>query len=84
MKKDDGLTLYERTGMYEILSEEETETHRIVKMRTYSGVINIMKFPKHTPEEQARVDWNLMKALAKFCYPDLDLSNVKTIELIKD
>ncbi|MDE5833958.1 MAG: hypothetical protein K2H26_00395 [Ruminococcus sp.] len=75
-------TPYERAGMYTIISKEETETHYIETIRTYGGATVINRIPKHTKEEQSAIDKGIVRALAKFANPDVDMSSVEYMELI--
>ncbi len=73
---------YERAGMYTVISKSETETHYIETIRTYNGATVINRIPKHTREEQSAIDKKILRALAKFANPDVDMSAVEYIELI--
>lgn len=77
------LSAYEKAGMYTILKEEETETHKITTLRTYGGATCVCRIPKLPPDEAKIRDGNIIRALAKFQFPDMDLSKVKRIRLIK-
>ena len=81
-KTEQGLTPYERAGMYTVIEKTETETHYIETIRTYDGAIIINRIPKHTKEEQAVIDKNILRALVKFANPDVDMSAVEYMELI--
>lgn len=81
-KTEQGLTPYERAGMYTVIGKTETETHYIETIRTYDGAVVVNRIPKHTKEEQAVIDKNIVKALAKFANPDVDMSSVEYVELI--
>ncbi|MDE6780961.1 MAG: hypothetical protein K2J40_05835 [Ruminococcus sp.] len=81
-KTEQGLTPYERAGMYTVIGKTETETHYIETIQTYDGAVVVNRIPKHTKEEQAVIDKNIVKALAKFANPDVDMSSVEYVELI--
>lgn len=81
-KTEQELTPYECAGMYTVLSRNETETHYIETIRTHDGVTVINRIPKHTREEQAIIDKSILRALAKFANPDVDMSSVEYMELI--
>ncbi|MCM1316388.1 MAG: hypothetical protein NC244_13575 [Alistipes senegalensis] len=81
-KTEQELTPYERAGMYTVLSKTETETHYIETIRTHDGVIVVNRIPKHTREEQAIIDKSIVRALAKFANPNVDMSSVEYMELI--
>ncbi|MDE6035380.1 MAG: hypothetical protein K2G36_05665 [Ruminococcus sp.] len=81
-KTEQILTPYERAGMYTVIEKTETETHYIETIRTYDGATVINRLPKHTKAEQAVIDGNIVRALAKFANPDVDMSSVEYMELI--
>ncbi|MDE6833333.1 MAG: hypothetical protein K2J39_03655 [Ruminococcus sp.] len=81
-KTEQGLTPYERAGMYTVIGKTETETHYIETIRTYDGAIVVNHIPKHSKEEQAVIDKNILRALVKFANPDVDMSAVEYMELI--
>lgn len=82
MTKKTNLTPYERAGMYEVLSKTETATHYIETIRTYDGAIVVNRIPKHTKEEQSAIDKSIIRALAEFANPEVDISSVEYMELI--
>ena len=81
-KTDQELTPYERAGMYTVLNKEETATYYIETIRTYDGVTVVNRIPKHTIEEQSAIDNGIVRALAKFANPEVDMSSVEYMELI--
>lgn len=82
MKDAEELTLYERARKITILSQEETETHYIDTIRTYSGAIVVMNIPKYTPEEEKVIRYQLARALTRFAHPDADFETVEYMEII--
>ena len=81
-KTEQELTPYERAGMYTVIGRTETETHYIETIRTYEGAVVVNRIPKHTKEEQAVIDKNILRALVRFANPDVDMSAVEYMELI--
>lgn len=81
-KTEQELTAYERSGMYEVLSKTETETHYIETIRTYYGTTVVNRIPKHTKEEQSNLEKSIVRALVKFANPEVDMSSVEYMELI--
>lgn len=75
-------TPYERAGMYTVLNKTETATHYIETIRTYDGVTVVNRIPKHTRDEQSIVEKSIVRALAEFANPDVDMSSVEYMELI--
>ncbi len=78
----ENLSPYERAGMYEVLSKTETETYYIETIRTYDGATIVNRIPKHTGEEQSALEKSIVRALAEFANPDVDMSSVEYMELI--
>ena len=81
-KTEQGITPYERAGMYTVIGRTETETHYIETIRTYDGAVVVNRIPKHTKEEQADIDKGIVRAVAKFVSPQTDISAVEYMELI--
>lgn len=82
MTKKTNPTPYERAGMYEVLSKTETATHYIETIRTYDGATIVNRIPKHTKEEQSAIDKSIIRALAEFVNPEVDIASVEYMELI--
>ena len=82
MSKKTNPTPYERAGMYEVLSKTETATHWIEIIRTYDGATVVNRIPKHTKEEQSAIDKSIIRALAEFANPEVDILSVEYMELI--
>lgn len=82
MAKKANPTPYERAGMYEVISKTETETHYIETIRTYDGVTVVNRIPKHDKKEQSVIDKSIIRALAEFANPEVDMSSVEYIELV--
>jgi len=82
MTKKNAPTPYECAGMYTVVSKTETNTHYIETIRTYDGTTVVNRIPKHTREEQSAIERGIIRALAKFANPDVDMSTVEYMELI--
>lgn len=80
-KKDETMSLCDKTEDYEILSEEIIDGFKIAKLRTHSGAIVNCRIPIHTEEERTRLSENICEAMIKFVYPDLDITKVKSMEV---
>lgn len=82
MSKKTNPTPYERAGMYEVLSKTETASHYIETIRTYDGATVVNRIPKHTKKEQSALEKSIVRALAEFANPEVDISSVEYMELI--
>lgn len=75
---------YETAKNYTVISQEENEKETVTTIRTYNGKIVIARMPKHTPEEQKRIDEQVVRAFVKFANPGLDFSQVESYRLIRE
>ena len=80
-KKEETMSLCDRTEDYEILSEEIIDGFKIAKLKTHGGAIVNCRIPIHSPEERAKLSESICEAMIKFVYPDLDMSKVKSMEV---
>ncbi len=76
------MSAWERSD-YEVISETETETEEIAVLRLkHGGATVVCRTPKLTPEGEKERAEKITLALTKFAHPDLDLSEVKRMEII--
>lgn len=79
-KKD--LSAWERSE-YEVISETETETEKTTVLRLkHGGAAVVCRIPKLSPEGERERARRVTRVLMEFAHPDMDIRNVKKIEII--
>lgn len=83
-KKNDKLSLWERSE-YDVINETETENGlaAVLKVRN-NGAMVICNIPKHTPDEEKRIAEDITEAMMQIVYTGQDISCFKSMEILLD
>lgn len=75
-------SMWERSE-YEVLREWEEDGKKCAEIRnTYNGAHIICRIPHHTEEEKRILGGKIARAMTQMCFPDMDLSQCKKIEVV--
>lgn len=82
--KSENMSFAEIVADYTVIKEEIFPDHKEVTIRTHNGYHSTMRIPNHTEEEKKKIAERFTKACIQIAYPDLDLSQVKYMQVIID
>lgn len=76
------LSPYEKAGMVEVISVEETEEYTITTLRTYSGATVINRVPRRSKEEDLEVLRAACLPMARIACPGQNITAATRITVI--
>lgn len=76
------LSPYEKAGMIEILSTEETEDYVITTIRTYGGATVINRVPRRSKEEDLKILEAACIPMARIANPGQNITEATRIRVL--